>query len=102
MNLKLRCRTSTSSLQSQIPVSQTDNSSEFFPDLRLKAGMNESSFLELWPTRLCWLFFKIRIGELGERVVYLGREEEEDGLGEEMRGDPKKGGRTGKSRVEID
>ncbi len=46
--------------------------------------------------------FKSRIGELGERVVYLGREEEEDGLGEEMRGNPKKGGRTGKSRVEID
>jgi hypothetical protein len=46
--------------------------------------------------------FKRRIGELGERVVYLGREEEEDGLGEEMRGDPKKGGRTGKSRIEID
>ncbi len=46
--------------------------------------------------------FKSRIGELGERVVYLGREEDEDGLGEEMRGDSKKGGRTGKSRVEID
>ncbi len=30
----------------------------------------------------------------------MGREEEEDGLGEEMRGDPKKGGRTGKGRVE--
>jgi hypothetical protein len=45
---------------------------------------------------------KSRIGELGERIVYLGREEEEDGLGEEMKGDPKKGGRTGKSRVEID
>ncbi len=29
--------------------------------------------------------FKRRIGELGERVVYLGREEEEDGLGEELR-----------------
>jgi hypothetical protein len=39
--------------------------------------------------------FKSGIGELGG-VVYLGREEEEDGLGEEMRGDPKKGGRTGK------
>jgi len=46
--------------------------------------------------------FKRRIGELGERVVYLGREEEDDGLGKEMRGEPKKGGRTGKSRVEID
>ncbi len=46
--------------------------------------------------------FKSRIGELGERVVYLGRKEEEDGLGEEIRGDPKKGGRTGKGRVEID
>ncbi len=46
--------------------------------------------------------FKSRIGELGERVMYLGREEDEDGLGEEMRGDSKKGGRTGKSRVKID
>ncbi len=46
--------------------------------------------------------FKRRIGELGERVVYLGREEEDDGLGEKMRGEPKKGRRTGKSRVEID
>jgi hypothetical protein len=45
--------------------------------------------------------FKRRIGELGERVVYLGREEE-DGLGEETRGDPKKGGRTGKNRIGID
>ncbi len=45
--------------------------------------------------------FKRRIGELGERVVYLGSEEEEDGLGEELRRG-KKGGRTGKSRVEID
>jgi hypothetical protein len=46
--------------------------------------------------------FKSKIGELGERVVYLGRKEDEDGLGEEMKGDSKKGGRTGKSRVEID
>ncbi len=45
--------------------------------------------------------FKRRIGELGERVVYLGSEEEEDGLGEELRRG-KKGGRTRKSRVEID
>jgi hypothetical protein len=29
--------------------------------------------------------FKKRIRELSERVVYLGREEEEDGLGEELR-----------------
>jgi hypothetical protein len=48
------------------------------------------------------LFSRGKPGELGERVVYLAREEKEDGLGEEMRGDPKKGGRTGKSRVEID
>jgi len=47
------------------------------------------------------LFSRGKPGELGERVVYLGREEE-DGLGEEMRGNPKKGGRTGKSRVDID
>ncbi len=46
--------------------------------------------------------FKNRIEQLGERVVYLGREEDEDGLGEEMRGDSKTGRRTGKSRVEID
>jgi len=45
--------------------------------------------------------FKRRIGELGERVVYLGSEEEKDGLGEKLRRG-KKGGRTGKSRVEID
>jgi hypothetical protein len=39
---------------------------------------------------------------LGERVVYLGsEEEEEDGLGEELRRG-KKGGRTRRSRVEID
>ncbi len=46
--------------------------------------------------------FKSKIGELGERVMYLGRKEDEDGLGEEMRGDSKKAGRTGKSRVKID
>jgi hypothetical protein len=38
--------------------------------------------------------FKRRIGELGERVVYLGREEEEDGLGEELRRE--KGRKNGK------
>jgi hypothetical protein len=44
-----------------------------------------------------------RVGELGERVVYLGGgvEEEEDSLGEELRGG-RKGGRTTRSRVEID
>jgi hypothetical protein len=45
-----------------------------------------------------------RVGELGERVVYLGgevEEEEEDSLGEELRGG-RKGGRTTRSRVEID
>jgi hypothetical protein len=46
-----------------------------------------------------------RVGELGERVVYLGSEEEEeeekDGLGEEMRRG-RRGGRTTRSRVEID
>jgi len=45
--------------------------------------------------------FKRRIRELGERVVYLGSEEEEDGLGKELRRG-KKGGRTRRSRVKID
>jgi hypothetical protein len=52
--------------------------------------------------RALLVVFKSKIGELGERVVYLGREEDEDGLGEKMRGDSKNRGRTGKSRVEID
>jgi hypothetical protein len=44
------------------------------------------------------------IGELGERVVCLGSEEEEEekeSLGEELRRG-RKGGRTTRSRVEID
>jgi hypothetical protein len=42
------------------------------------------------------------IGELGERVLCLGSEEEEkEGLGEELRRG-RKGGRTTRSRVEID
>jgi hypothetical protein len=44
--------------------------------------------------------FKRRIGELGERVVYLGSEAEEDGLGEELRRG-KKGGRTGKRESRL-
>jgi len=49
-----------------------------------------------------------QVGELGERVVCLGSEEEEEeqeeekeSLGEELRRG-RKGGRTTRSRVEID